>query len=337
MSKISWTEKTWNPVVGCTEISDGCLNCYAEKMAKRLAAMWLKNPAKHHSLKKYRLVTNDNVNPNNNKWNGLVICDESALQIPLKRKKPTMYFVPSMGDLFHKDVPFVFIDKVFAVMALCPQHTFQVLTKRPERMEEYMRRSVGRVAGSETSGYIQIAINSVRLGNYDGWQWPMTNVWLGTSASNQKDLDKNVPYLLQTPAAVRFLSLEPLLEYVQINKIHPLDGQHWTRSVDGHYKGIDWVIVGAESKGAYPGRECKIEWVRNVVQQCKAAGVPVHVKQLHVWKVTEPNKRYYRLYETEKEAQTQFGGCKPKLVLVKDINLFPKDLQIRKMPCQILK
>jgi len=141
MSKIEWTEQTWNPVVGCTKVSEGCRNCYAMTMAQRLAAMADadaekgKPPAPRKQV--YTRVVQYREGHPLPQWNNKVVCVEEALDVPLKRKKPTTYFVNSMSDLFHEAVPFDFIDKVFAVMALCPQHTMQCLTKRPERMAEY--------------------------------------------------------------------------------------------------------------------------------------------------------------------------------------------------------
>ena len=159
MSKIEWTEQTWNPVTGCTKVSQGCKHCYAERMAKRLQAMGQANYA-----------------------NGFTVTThEHMLSRPLERKKPTMYFVCSMSDLFHKDVPFVFIDRVFDVMRATPQHTYQVLTKRPERMAEFAQ----------------------------GINWP-ANVWAGTSVESAEH-SARINHLRDVPAPIRFLSCEPLL------------------------------------------------------------------------------------------------------------------------------
>ena len=191
MSKIEWTEKTWNPASGCTKISDGCKNCYAEKMAYRLQAMGTKG---------YE--------------NGFAVTlHPEKLDEPLKHKKPTIYFVCSMGDLFHEDMPFEFIDSVWAVMAAAGQHTFQVLTKRPDRMKEYLENqkyspnSLGiafaRIAGNKkTKDFLQ----------------PLPNVWLGVTAENQEQADKRIPILLDTPAALRFVSIEPMLSGIDLKK-----------------------------------------------------------------------------------------------------------------------
>ena len=173
-TRIEWTEHTWNPMSGCTKISDGCKNCYAEKMANRLKAMGVKG---------YE--------------NGFAVTlHPEKLREPLERKKPTMYFVCSMGDLFHEDVPFDYIDQIFSTMVLCPQHTFQVLTKRPDRMKKYLE--------DEDRKFLDIA-------GKNSCVYPLPNVWLGVTAENQEQADKRIPILLDTPAAVRFVSIEPML------------------------------------------------------------------------------------------------------------------------------
>lgn len=168
MSKIEWTDKTWNPVTGCTKVSPGCKNCYAATMAKRLQAM---------EKPKYK--------------NGFAVtCHPESLGEPLKWRKPCKIFVCSMGDLFHEDVPFRFIDDVFYAIQACPNHTFQILTKRAERMFEYFKE----------------------------FGPSLPNVWLGVTAENQEQADKRIPLLLQTPAAVRFVSIEPMLGGVKLDK-----------------------------------------------------------------------------------------------------------------------
>ncbi|MEO1279569.1 MAG: DUF5131 family protein, partial [Planctomycetota bacterium] len=198
---------------------------------------------------------------------------EEVLDRPLRWKKPGRVFVNSMADLFHPEVPFDFIDRVFAVMALTPQHQYQVLTKRPERMAEYLRYAVEmdnfqheldrltlEVEG-ETFAYLQVA---------DGG-WPLSNVWLGTSVEDQAAADERIGHLLRCPAAVRFLSCEPLLGAVDLADWLPW-GEH-----DEATK-IDWVIAGGESG---PGaRPCDLAWLRSIVDQCAGARVPCFVKQL---------------------------------------------------------
>jgi len=176
-TRIEWTDVSWNPVTGCSKVSRGCQFCYAERMAKRLAGRG-GYPAENPFA---------------------VTLHPERLDEPLHWRKPRRVFVCSMGDLFHKDVPSGFITEVFAVMALCPQHTFQVLTKRPERMAEYL-------ADEDLPDYIDtMACNyGACHANLDG-RWPLPNVWLGTSVEDQATADERIPHLLRCPAAVRFV------------------------------------------------------------------------------------------------------------------------------------
>jgi protein gp37 len=210
-SRIEWTESTWNPVVGCTKLSAGCKHCYAETMARRLQAMGA--PGYEQGFRKVRTLPN-------------------RLGEPLKRSKPTVYFVNSMSDLFHTQVPESFIDRVFDVMCRCPQHTFQVLTKRAERLLDYaFERRIPK------------------------------HIWLGVSVENKRHGVPRIDFLRQVPAAIRFLSVEPLLE-----DVGELD-----------LTGIHWVIVGGESgAGARPMKEA---WVRNVQRQCEEQDVQFFFKQ----------------------------------------------------------
>lgn len=240
-TKIQWTEATWNPLSGCTPVSPGCLHCYAATMSHRLEAM---GQPKYKGL----TVLRNGVRT----FNGTIRLDEKALTIPLHWKKPRHIFVNSMSDLFHKDVPFEFVDKVFAVMEQCPQHTFQVLTKRPERMAEYLNQSA--------------------FGD-----WPLPNVWLGTSVENQKCADERIPWLLQCPAAVRFLSCEPLLGPIDLGDCLD-DETYGDEGGDGPCSAIDWVIVGGES--GPNARRCDVNWIADIIRQCRDAGLPCFVKQL---------------------------------------------------------
>jgi protein gp37 len=233
-SAIQWTEQTWNPLAGCSEVSPGCRNCYAAKMAKRLEAM---------GQEKYAGTTKT---LNNGKivWTGKIAFDEQALSIPLKRKKPTVYFVNSMSDLFHEDVPETFIRAVFISMARARQHTFQVLTKRGDRMLEI-------VSSWKRDG----------LTLREGYGAVLPNVWLGVSVEDRRRANR-IDVLRKVPAAVRFLSCEPLLE--DLGELN--------------LEGIHWVIVGGESG---PGsRPCRLVWMRSIVGQCSAAGVACFVKQV---------------------------------------------------------
>jgi protein gp37 len=258
-SKIQWTEASWNPVSGCTRAGPECDHCYAVPATHRLAAMG--------QTKKYGGLTV--LNPKGDRhFNGIVRTHDDALDLPLRTKKPTTWFVNSMSDLFHKEVPFEFIDKVFAVMALCPHHTFQILTKRPERMTEYMTRrssDTHREAIYEYARHLgtidQLVALANRIHNERKDGWPLPNVWLGTSVGVKSALHR-IDELRKCRAAIRFLSLEPLLEDLgQLN----LDGIHW-------------VITGGES--GKDARPCHVEWIERIVAQCKAANVPCFVKQL---------------------------------------------------------
>lgn len=293
-SAIEWTDDTWNPVSGCTRVSAGCDRCYAVKMTKRLEAM---GQEKYSGL----------VNIGKGHFNGTVRCHEDALTIPLKARKPRRWFVNSMSDLFHREVPFEFIDKVFAVMALTPHHTYQILTKRPERMAEYLN-GVGLRPGLGEDRHVNV-INALHDGlpgdSAEDWTdrlsqstWPLPGVWLGTSVEDQATADERIPHLLRCPAAVRFLSCAPLLGPV---KLEPFlydrcadcmgDGVVSDASCDICYgSGLDWkialgdihwVIAGGESgPGARPMHP---DWARSLRDQCVAAGVPFFFKQWGEW------------------------------------------------------
>lgn len=255
-SKIEWTEETWNPVTGCQAVSPGCAHCWAARMTRRLAGM----PA---TAERYGGLLDSAGH-----FNGVVKLHPDLLDVPLRRPKPTTYFVCSMADLFGEGVPFEFIGQVFAVMALCPQHTFQVLTKRPERMAEYadiIDRKGGCVFLRPNLAMEHRMSDAQIDALHRGHLYPLKHVWLGTSAENQETFDARRPHLLRCPAAVRFLSLEPLLGPIDL----------------GGTAGIHWVIVGGESgpgaRPMHPG------WVRSIRDQCVAAGVPFFFKQWGAW------------------------------------------------------
>jgi len=206
---IEWTEMTWNPVTGCTKLSQGCKNCYAERMAKRLNAM---------GMHRYR--------------NGFAVTlQEDLLELPLKWKRPRKIFVNSMSDLFHPDVPLEYIQRCFDVMRRCPQHTFQILTKRSERLRDVADQLI----------------------------WA-ENIWMGVSVENA-DVIARIHDLRQVPAAVRFLSLEPLIGRLENL---PLEGIHW-------------AIVGGES--GPKARPMSAEWVEEIQRQCQQADVAFFFKQ----------------------------------------------------------
>jgi protein gp37 len=296
-SAIEWTDATWNPVTGCSKVSPGCAHCYAETVALRF---W---PTQYPWITPDPVVVDGKAEPSERARPRAftdVMCHEDRLDQPLRWKKPRKVFVNSMSDLFHESVPDAFIDRVFAVMALAPRHTFQVLTKRAERMRAYLAPGqyrdvkVADAAKLQSKAIIPFALPSEdifdarRVARGEPWQinaWPLPNVWLGVSVENQRFADERIPLLLQTPAAVRFISAEPLLGPVDLLRI-PRAGQHHDY-LTGEYTGalekrttsrLDWVIVGGESGAG--ARPMDLAWARSIVQQCQAAGVPVFVKQL---------------------------------------------------------
>ncbi|MEQ5789046.1 phage Gp37/Gp68 family protein [Erythrobacter sp. NFXS35] len=269
MTKIEWTEATWNPIVGCSLASPGCTNCYAMKFAGTLLA---------HVPKYDGLTQETKAGP---VWTGKLHFDEKALLEPLRWKKPRLVFVNSMGDLFHEDCPDDWIDRVFAVMALCPQHTFQVLTKRSARMREYCLSRYCSEAGSDN---IADAIEDLRPNTSWEWDAPLPNVWLGVSVEDQQRADERIPDLLATPATVRWISAEPLLGPVSI-----IDAM-WARDhIVGLDETIDWVAAGGESgKGSRPMHP---DWARSLRDQCATAAVPFFFKQWGEWEVSLDRER----------------------------------------------
>lgn len=324
-TSIEWTEKTWNPVRGCSVVSPGCVHCYAMKQAHRFSG-----PGQPYE----GLTKPTKAGP---QWTGEVRPVVGALLEPLSWRKPSRVFVNSMSDLFHEDVPEAFIDEVFAVMALCPQHTFQVLTKRPRRMQRW-------VSDNATGGHIfhlSQQVDPSGAGAQSG-AWPLPNVWLGVSVEDQQRADERIPLLLQTPAAVRFISAEPLLGPVTFRWAKWDD---WTdgygrprpqvNELDG-LRRLDWVIVGGESG---PGaRACDVAWVRSLVQQCQAASVPVFVKQLGSRLTgvglegppysSPPRREGYLVHWTCRDENT-FGLCDRK---GGEPSEWPEELRVRQFP-----
>lgn len=263
MSKIQWTEETWNPVTGCTRVSPGCQHCYAEIMARRLIGFG--QPQYQGTIDK------------NGRWNGQLNFVETAIEKPMRRKQPTTYFVNSMSDLFHEAVEFEWLDRIWQVMSQTPQHTYQILTKRANLLPQRVRAMVDAYG-------------------------VLPNVWIGVSVENQHYADGRIPLLSATPAAVRFLSCEPLLETLQIQR-YLLDGYHKQFKPSVH-----WVIVGGESG---PGaRPFDPTWAIGIIRQCRNAGVAPFVKQLG------SNPVGLDLKDSK-------GG---------DIDEWPEELQVREFP-----
>lgn len=225
-TQIEWTDATWNPVAGCSIVTAGCTNCYAMEMAKRLEAM---------HIDKYTGLTRKT--GRRTVWNGVVREDRDALAIPYSWRKPRKIFVNSMSDLFHEQVSDDFILDVWKVMRETPRHNYQILTKRPERMAELVDSKIGEV---------------------------LPNVWLGTSIEDRNVVER-IEHLRAAPAAIRFISFEPLIGPVG--------------SVD--LSGIHWAIVGGESgKSARPIRE---EWIDEIYGQCLSADTAFFFKQWGTW------------------------------------------------------
>lgn len=274
-TKIEWTEATWNPITGCSVHSPGCTNCYAMK----LAGTRLRN---HPSREGLTIETK--AGP---VWTGEVRFNHQWLDQPLRWSRPRLIFVCAHADLFHEAVPDEWIDRVFAVMALAPRHTFQVLTKRADRMRAYLsgftcdgaRRfhvadAAGRMMEDGDRAHATIAANC---------DWPLPNVWLGVSAEDQLRADERVPDLIATPAAVRWVSAEPLLGPIDLGQLQEgLPKNAWLTWLDA----LDWVVVGGES--GHGARPMHPDWARNLRDQCAETGVAFHFKQWGEWRSAHP-------------------------------------------------
>lgn len=263
-SKIAWTDATWNPVSGCSKVSEGCRNCYAERDFPRLTRL----------VPSYAGRSFEDV-----------VCHPDRLEQPLRWKRPRKIFVNSMSDLFHPDVPEEFLRSVFTTMALSSHHSFCILTKRPERMREVL------------SGW-----NEDGLVLKSGYGICLPNVWLGVSVEDQKSAEERIPILLETPAFFRWVSVEPMIGPVNLSDLSTdleipeeyrtdtddspsialdaLSGERWERF--GHWSdrgnSLDWIVVGGES--GPDSRPMEAEWLRGIIRECRKATVPLFVKQL---------------------------------------------------------
>lgn len=352
MTTIEWTHapgfkgEAWNPATGCTKVSAGCVNCYAAELAHRF---W------------------------SNRRFGEVKFHQERLSQPFSWKKPRMVFVNSMGDLFHDAISDKELDRIFAVMALNPQHRFLVLTKRPERMVEYCSkfldfhahlgcagewaRSMAHsacnhefwpyAAAEEAEGETDFVYEEL-LSAMDGGY--LSNVWLGVTVENQLAAEERIPQLLQTPAAKRFISCEPLLEPIDLSRwLHLLACPKHPDEVKagwGHLEcdcqdffsasrrmgiatSFDWVIVGGESGGN--ARICNLSWIQAIVSQCRTAKIPCFVKQIGSnpfgviygdhWIL---GKRQHAPYQERWSRIEDAKGA--------DMNEWPKDMQVREWP-----
>lgn len=305
-TKIEWTNATWNPVRGCSLVSAGCTNCYAMRQAHR------------QSSGAYKGLTR--LGPNGPVWTGDVRLVPEALEYPLRLKKPHMIFVNSMSDLFHEGVGDAAILRIFSVMEKARQHTFQILTKRPERMQQVMPW-IGRKFEEE------------------GLPWPLSHVWLGVSCEDQKSFDERWPYLRDTASWTRWLSLEPLLG--PIDATAALQENHYYCDISNDPDDptpahrcrpvADWVVIGGESgPGARPMR---VEWAKSLIDQCKAEEVPVFMKQVGRWPSGDPDEFWTRGGVWQNKDETDGG---PVLDSKKggDPEEWPEYLRVREFPAK---
>lgn len=322
-SAIEWCDASWNPIrarviaiqsdgsgkerIGwhCEHVSEGCRNCYAEGFNRRLGT--------GRDFKPGELYREEKKGFNNGEVK--IFLDEQMLTQPLRWKKPRKIFVCSMTDAFADFVTDEMLDKMFAVMALCPQHTFQVLTKRASRMRRYLTnfgQNEAARAGIRSPGFtvnqrIQALVaDYVKLGTFqingfgplykEDWErakphlrpLPLPNVWLGVSAERQREADERIPELLAAPAAVRFVSIEPLLGPIDLTAIERKGAEGYMRPLDGRFRILDWVIVGGESGRS--ARSMHPDWARSLRDQCAAAGTPFFFKQWGEWAPSTPEE-----------------------------------------------
>lgn len=327
-TKIEWTQESWNPIRGCVRVSPGCQNCYAE----RIAARFSKPGLAYEGLAE--------MTPQGPRWTGKISFVEKAITEPLRRRTPTTYFVNSMSDLFYDAVPLDWIVRIFAVMALSSQyeryggnkgHTFQILTKRAKRMREILTSPDFHLRVAHEMN--ELAAESPNLHHTKGpWPsemsdlvkkkeahvWPIPGVWIGISAENQETADERIPELLKCPAAVRWVSAEPLIGPLNLlgymmegedpGRCSNCKGGHgFTRCPNygsiaktrSEYEGgpdvcedfkrknfsLHWVVAGGESG---PGaRMISPEWARNLRDECQKAGVAYFFKQWGEWRLDQ--------------------------------------------------
>ena len=241
-TKIAWTDYTWNPVTGCTAVSDGCKNCYAKIVHERF---------------------------NKDIPFSEIVFHENRLLEPFKKKKGKKIFVGSMTDLFHDDVPFDWLYKIWTVMIENPQHTFQILTKRPDRMKEFI---LNHAPVPAMTGYTY------------GKDYLPKNIWLGVTAENQKEANERIPILLDIPATKRFVSVEPMIGEIDLQNIEESKQSYFSSLLDYDPRRdtsntLDWVIVGGESGAKSKCREMKPEWVQKIYNDCKDSNTPFFFKQ----------------------------------------------------------
>lgn len=352
-TSIEWTDKTWNPSRGCSRVSPGCENCYAERQAARFSSAGqpfegLVSVRSRVSGLRYTepKAAGDWTSP---RWAGKARFVREMLELPLRWRKAQRVFVDSMSDLFHVDITNEQIAAVFGVMAACPQHTFQVLTKRPERMLEWFNWTANDWDNSAAAPPIPVscgieAANHCADVDYLGLsdEWPLPNVWIGVSVEDQQRANERIPHLLDTPAAVRFISAEPLLAPIDLRRVRQDDvysidaltgdvregtGANGTgfRTDRNCLSKLDWVIVGGESG---PGaRPCEVEWIRSVVKQCADADVRCFVKQLGARPLT-----FDAVSRADGSTELQPVYLRMRDKKGGEIRAFPEDLRVREFP-----
>jgi protein gp37 len=290
-SKIQWTDATWSPVTGCTKVSAGCRNCYAER---EVETRWSKNPRSVFFGRPF----ND------------VRCHHEQLRQVIAIGKGRRVFVCPRADLFHEEVSFEFIAAVFGAMAVARQHTFLVLTKRAARMRaffDWLDHEGGRVPGG--TGPVSLCLTKLLIHGIDlpfnppvyqhAIAWPLPNVHLGITVEDQAAADLRIPLLLDVPAAVRWLSMEPLLEAVDLELLDCMGAP---------YRRIDWVVVGGES-GAN-ARPMHPEWVRDLQAQCDYARVPFFFKQWGEWAHSGQLPGHARMFAVKRAEHMFSDGLK---------------------------
>lgn len=239
-TKISWTDETWNPIVGCTKISAGCAKCYAAAAAASLRLQ---------QFEQYQKVKD---------WDGTVAFVDSQLKKPFGWKSPKKIFVCSMSDLFHENISDEWRDKVFAVMYLCARHTFQVLTKRPDRAIAYFESNPWERINNEMCNLVGIDFLPIVYEKLEN-RLPF-NIWFGITVENKTEASRRIPLLSRIPAFIRWLSIEPLLEEMHLDLT-------WA----------DWVVVGGESGKGF--RNMEVQWMEAIAVSCDDFKVPLFVKQ----------------------------------------------------------
>lgn len=314
LTKIEWADCVWNAITGCTPVSEGCQNCYAKRMANRLAGR-----CGYPADDPFRVTLHP-----------------ERLNEPLRWKKPRRVFVCSMGDLFHEDVPFEFIASVFGVMANSSQNTYMVLTKRPQRMKEFFDWLSLSAASYYARDHRTVPYDDDRINvfimkiaseygiNLDFMRkWPLFNVWLGVTAENQQRANERIPILLQIPAVIRFVSVEPMLGPVDLSRwlycyVCGNTGEYYNPVFDevedcpvcdGDLPKLDWVICGGET--GPNARPMHPDWVRSLRDQCQAAGVPFFFKSWGDYKPLPYGDRGDGLHTL-----TEYKGCKYDFVKV---------------------